>query len=65
MRFKRKLERKQIKAKWERYNRSLQKRYRGFYNDLWKEHQDKKYGEDYHKIIVKLCSKRKGELNEQ
>lgn len=65
MSFKRKLERKEIKKKWERHNRSLQKRYRGFYNALWKEHQDKKYGEKCHKIMVNLCSKRKGELNEQ
>ena len=65
MSFKRKLERKEIKKKWERYNRSLQKRYRGFYNALWKEHQDNKYGEKYHKKLVERCSKRKGELNEQ
>lgn len=65
MSFKRKFERKEIKKKWERYNRSLQKRYRNFYNALWKEYQDNKYGEKYHKIMVKMCSKRKGELNEQ
>lgn len=65
MSFKRKMERKEIKRKWERHNRSLQKRYRNFYNALWKEHQDNKYGEDYHKIIVNLCSKRKGGFNEQ
>lgn len=60
MSFKRKLERKEIKKKWERHNRSLQKRYRSFYNALWKDYQDKKYGEKCHKIMVKMCSKRKG-----